>query len=80
MQCYKIFTLFKWAKISFYNIITPRGEYFISGEYLTIIFSPQGGDIMGVKIISYTGSYLADPTSPIPSHCASIVVTSTVRV
>ena len=25
-------------------------------------------------------SYLADPTSPIPSHCASIVVTSTVRV
>ena len=26
------------------------------------------------------GSYLADPTSPIPSHCASVVVTSTVRV
>ena len=26
------------------------------------------------------GSYLADPTSPIPSHCASIVVTSTLRV
>ena len=26
------------------------------------------------------GSYLADPTSPIPSHCASIVATSTVRV
>ena len=26
------------------------------------------------------GSYLADPTSPIPSHCVSIVVTSTVRV
>ena len=25
-------------------------------------------------------SYLADPTSPIPSHCASIVVTSTLRV
>ena len=25
-------------------------------------------------------SYLADPTSPIPSHCASIVATSTVRV
>ena len=25
------------------------------------------------------GSYLADPTSPIPSHCTSIVVTSTVR-
>ena len=24
--------------------------------------------------------YLADPTSPIPSHCASIAVTSTVRV
>ena len=24
--------------------------------------------------------YLADPTSPIPSHCASIVVTSTLRV
>ena len=23
------------------------------------------------------GSYLADPTSPIPSHCASIVATST---
>ena len=29
---------------------------------------------------SSAGSYLADPTSPIPSHCASIVVTSTVRV
>ena len=26
---------------------------------------------------SSAGSYLADPTSPIPSHCASIVVTST---
>ena len=24
--------------------------------------------------------YLADPTSPIPSHCASIVGTSTLRV
>ena len=29
---------------------------------------------------SSAGSYLADPTSPIPSHCASIVETSTVRV
>ena len=29
---------------------------------------------------SSAGSYLTDPTSPIPSHCASIVVTSTVRV
>ena len=29
---------------------------------------------------SSAGSYLDDPTSPIPSHCASIVVTSTVRV
>ena len=29
---------------------------------------------------SSAGSDLADPTSPIPSHCASIVVTSTVRV
>ena len=47
MQCYKIFTLCKWVKISFYNIVTPRGEYF------TIIFSPRSGDIMGVKIISY---------------------------
>ena len=28
---------------------------------------------------SSAGSYLADPASPIPSHCASIVVTSTVR-
>ena len=26
------------------------------------------------------GSYLTDPTSPNPSHCASIVATSTVRV
>ena len=26
------------------------------------------------------GSYLDDPTSPIPSHCASIVTTNTVRV
>ena len=29
---------------------------------------------------SSAGSYLTNPTSPIPSHCASIVVTSTVRV
>ena len=29
---------------------------------------------------SSAGSYLADPTSPIPSHCASIVVTSALRV
>ena len=29
---------------------------------------------------SSAGSYLADPTSPFPSHCASIVVTSTLRV
>ena len=29
---------------------------------------------------SSAGSYLADPTSPIPSHCASIFVASTVRV
>ena len=29
---------------------------------------------------SSAGSYLADPTSPIPSHCASIVATSTARV
>ena len=29
---------------------------------------------------SSAGSYLADPTSPIPFHCASIVATSTSRV
>ena len=29
---------------------------------------------------SIAGSYLTDPTSPIPSHCASIVATSTLRV
>ena len=29
---------------------------------------------------SSAGSYVADPTSLIPSHCASIVVTSTLRV
>ena len=29
---------------------------------------------------SSAGSYLADPTSPIPSHCVSIVMTSTLRV
>ena len=29
---------------------------------------------------SSAGAYLADPTSRIPSHCASIVVTSTLRV
>ena len=29
---------------------------------------------------SSAGSYLADPTSPMPSHCASIVATGTVRV
>ena len=29
---------------------------------------------------SSAGSYLTDPTSPIPSHCASIVTTSTLRV
>ena len=29
---------------------------------------------------SSAGLYLVDHTSPIPSHCASIVVTSTLRV
>ena len=29
---------------------------------------------------SSAGSYLTDPTSPIPSHCALIVMTSTLRV
>ena len=29
---------------------------------------------------SSAGSYFADPTSPIPSHCASIVATNTLRV
>ena len=29
---------------------------------------------------SSAGSYLADPTSPTPSHCASVVVTCTLRV
>ena len=29
---------------------------------------------------SSAGSYLADPLSPIPSHCALIVMTSTLRV
>ena len=29
---------------------------------------------------SSAGSYLVDPTSPIPSHCASIVATSTLKV
>ena len=29
---------------------------------------------------SSAGSYLVDPTSPIPSHCASVAVTSTLRV
>ena len=29
---------------------------------------------------SSAGSYLVDPTSPISSHCASIVATSTLRV
>ena len=29
---------------------------------------------------SNAGSYLVDPTYPIPSHCASIVATSTLRV
>ena len=38
-------------------------------------YSTVGGD-RG----SSAGSYLADPTSPIPSRCALIVVTSTLRV
>ena len=29
---------------------------------------------------SSVSSYLANPTSPIPSHCTSIVTTSTLRV
>ena len=29
---------------------------------------------------SSAGSYLTDPISPIPSHCASIVAASTLRV
>ena len=29
---------------------------------------------------SSAGSYLTDPTTSIPAHCASIVATSTIRV
>ena len=35
---------------------------------------------MGKVVPACTSDYLADPTSPIPSHCASIVAASTVRV
>ena len=36
--------------------------------------------MVGHRGISSASSYLTDPTSPIPSHCASIVATSTLRV
>ena len=42
MQCYEIFTLCKWVKISFYNIITPRGEYFIAGVNISQLYFHPG--------------------------------------
>ena len=42
MQCYKIFTLCKWVKISFYNIITPMGEYFIAGVNISQLYCQPG--------------------------------------
>ena len=33
-----------------------------------------------VKVKSHTGSYLTDPTSPIPSHCSVIIVFESVPV
>ena len=58
----------------------------------TIIVNPSSAEflkiyqLLQVKVLmvghggSSAGSYLTDPTSPIPSHCASIVATSTLRV
>ena len=53
---------------------TQKWSGWISDSYCSLkpLWSGMGG--------SSAGSYLADPTSPIPSHCASIVATSTVRV
>ena len=42
MQCYKIFTLCKWVKISLYNIITPRSEYFIAGVNISQLYFHPG--------------------------------------
>ena len=59
--------LCKGVTISCYNIITHRGIKFIAGVNISqFIFSPRGGYVMGVKIKSHTGSYLADRTSPSP--------------
>ena len=38
------------------------------------------GEVVPARTSPALGSYLASPTSPIPSHCASIVATSTLRV
>ena len=43
-------------------------------------FHPGGAHITWVKITSHTGSYLADPTSPIPSHCAVSILFKSVPV
>ena len=42
MQCYKVFTLCKWVKILFYNIVTLRGEYFIAGVNISQLYFHPG--------------------------------------
>ena len=53
------------------NIHNPYSAEFLK-IYLKSLMVGHGG--------SSAGSYLADPTSPIPSHCALIVTATTLRV
>ena len=51
-----------------------------SAEFLKIYWLLELKTLMVGHGGSSAGSYLTDPTFPIPSHCASIVATSTLRV
>ena len=46
MQCYKIFTICKFVKVLFYNIIIPRGEYFIAGVNISHLYFHPGMAIL----------------------------------
>ena len=67
-----------WFSIDTYETLIGKSLKQISGSILfrSSVFKTLMVGHGGCSV----GSYIADPTSPIPSHCASIAVTSTLRV
>ena len=62
--------------------MTMKSVYIV---YITNCFLWTMSDNKTYRIVSYhggssAGSYLADPTSPIPSHCAVIILFQSVAV